>query len=106
MVRGGYGIYYNTSVYNVIAVNMAQQPPFAESLSASSSAGNPLSIQNAFLQASTKSSSSTYAVDQNYRIGYAQTLEPDGAARSAALAIRDRGLSGHQGHASGSAVHS
>ena len=29
-IRGGYGIYYNTSVYNTIANNMAQQPPFAQ----------------------------------------------------------------------------
>ena len=51
VVRGGYGIYYNTSVYNIIAGNMAQQPPFAQALSVSSSAANPLNIQNGFLQA-------------------------------------------------------
>jgi hypothetical protein len=73
VVRGGYGLYYNTSVYNVIAGNMAQQPPFAESLSVSSRSGNPLNIQNAFLLASTAADTSTYAVDPHYRIGYAQT---------------------------------
>ena len=30
VIRGGYGTYYNTSVYNTIANNMAQQPPFAQ----------------------------------------------------------------------------
>ena len=30
VIRGGYGVYYNTSVYNMIAGNMAQQPPFAQ----------------------------------------------------------------------------
>ena len=35
VVRGGYGAYYNTSVYNIIAGNMAQQPPFAQALSVS-----------------------------------------------------------------------
>jgi hypothetical protein len=73
VVRGGYGVYYNTSVYNIIAGNMAQQPPFAESLSVASSGGNPLNIQNAFLLASTGAATSTYAVDSHYRIGYAQT---------------------------------
>ena len=73
VVRGGYGVYYNTSVYNIIAGNMAQQPPFAESLSVASSGGSPLNIQNAFLAASTNANASTYAVDPHYRIGYAQT---------------------------------
>ena len=73
VVRGGYGAYYNTSVYNIIAGNMAQQPPFAQSLSVSGSAANPLSITNGFLAASGDTLTSTYAIDPNYRIGYAQT---------------------------------
>jgi hypothetical protein len=73
VVRGGYGTYYNTSVYNVIAGNMAQQPPFAQALSVSTSAANPLTINSGFLLASNQSLSSTYAVDPNYRVGYAQT---------------------------------
>jgi hypothetical protein len=73
VIRGGYGVYYNTSVYNTIASNMAQQPPFARVLSASSSAASPLSIANGFLLASTETLASTYAIDPNYRIGYAQT---------------------------------
>jgi trimeric autotransporter adhesin len=74
VIRGGYGLYYNTSVYNLIASNMAQQPPLALSLSASSSAATPLTIQNAFGLAATTSSTNTYAVDPNYRVGYAQTF--------------------------------
>jgi Carboxypeptidase regulatory-like domain len=73
VVRGGYGIYYNTSVYNLIASNMAQQPPFAQSLSVSGSAADPLNIQSAFLSATNQAAASTFAVDPNYRIGYAQT---------------------------------
>ena len=73
VVRGGYGIYYNTSVYNLIASNMAQQPPFAQVLSVSSSASTPLTIQNGFVSATSQSETSSYAVDPNYRVGYAQT---------------------------------
>ena len=73
VVRGGYGIYYNTSVYNQVASNLAQQPPFARALSVSNSAANPVSIQTAFLAAVSQTLTSTYAVDPNYRIGYAQT---------------------------------
>lgn len=73
VVRGGYGVYYNTSVYNIIAGNMAQQPPFARVLSATNSAANPFTIQNGFLLAAGNGARSTFAIDPNYRIGYAQT---------------------------------
>ena len=60
VVRGGYGTYYNTSVYNTIANNMAQQPPFAQTLSiASAAAGNPLTMQNGFIVPATDTSSPT-----------------------------------------------
>jgi hypothetical protein len=73
VVRGGYGVYYNTSVYNIIAGNMAQQPPFAQVLNVTNSATTPLTIANGFLLASSGLSESTYAIDPNYQIGYAQT---------------------------------
>jgi trimeric autotransporter adhesin len=73
VVRGGYGVYYNTSVYNFIAANMAQQPPFARTLSVSNSAANPLTIENGFSLATAATAASTYAVDPKYRVGYAQT---------------------------------
>jgi hypothetical protein len=73
VVRGGYGLYYNTSVYNLVASNMAQQPPFAQSLNASTSAAAPLTITNGFLMATSLPGANTYAIDPNYRIGYAQS---------------------------------
>jgi hypothetical protein len=72
VVRGGYGTYYNTSVYNNIANNMAQQPPFAQTLSIASSPLNPLTLQNGFIIPPGTQYTNTYAVDPNYRIGYAQ----------------------------------
>lgn len=73
VVRGGYGVYYNTSVYNVIASNMAQQPPFAQVVNASTSAADPLTFSRGFLLPANPLASSTYAIDPYYRIGYAQT---------------------------------
>jgi hypothetical protein len=73
VVRGGYGVYYNTSVYNTMASNMAQQPPFAETLNATNSLATPLTIADGFLQATTAAAASTYAIDPHYGIGYAQT---------------------------------
>ena len=72
VVRGGYGVYYNTSVYNQIANNMAQQPPFATTLSVASTLGNPLTLQDGFIAPpSLGGITNTYAVDPNYRTGYA-----------------------------------
>jgi len=73
IVRGGYGVYYNATVYNQIASNMAQQPPFAQSLSVSSSLTNPLTLQTGFLAATSTNLISTFAIDPNYRVGYAQS---------------------------------
>ena len=106
VVRGGYGTYYNTSVYNIIASNMAQQPPFAQTLSVSSSAANPLSIQNGFLLGIQP------IVHQHlrHRPQLPHRLRADveafGAARSAAGHVRHGGLPGHEGHAARSTVHS
>src|SRR6185436_15632400 len=72
VIRGGYGTYYNTSVYNTIANNMAQQPPFAQTLNIASSPGNPLTLQNGFIVPPGTIYTNTYAIDPNYRIGYAQ----------------------------------
>jgi hypothetical protein len=71
VVRGGYGIYYNTSIYGTIANNLAAQPPFAETLSVASSAANPLTLQNGFVFP-LNSITNTRAIDPNYRVGYAQ----------------------------------
>jgi hypothetical protein len=73
VVRGGYGLYYNTSVYQAIASNMAQQPPFATTVNSSTSAAQVLTLQNGFLATSASGIANTYAIDPNYRIGYAQT---------------------------------
>jgi hypothetical protein len=73
VIRGGYGLYYNTSVYNTIASNLAQQPPFAQTVNASTSSANVLTLQNGFLVSSTTGIANTYAIDPNYRIGYAQS---------------------------------
>ncbi|MEP7351878.1 MAG: TonB-dependent receptor [Acidobacteriota bacterium] len=73
VVRAGYGVYYNSSIYQNIVNNFAQQPPFAQTLSASSSLTNPLSIQTGFLGASSTTLNNTFAINPNYKTGYAQT---------------------------------
>ncbi len=74
VVRGGYGTYYNSSVYNTIANNMAQQPPFAQSFNVATSSlplNVPLTQYFSYI-AGQNQLTNTYAIDPNYRIGYAQ----------------------------------
>jgi hypothetical protein len=47
VIRAGYGIYYDTSVYQTIAMQMAQQAPLSKSLSVQNSAACPLTLANA-----------------------------------------------------------
>ena len=72
VVRAGYGTTYNTSVYQSIAVQMAQQSPLSKSLSVQNTAANPLSLANGFLQ-SANTTPNTFAIDPDFRIGYTHT---------------------------------
>jgi trimeric autotransporter adhesin len=74
VVRAGYGIYHDTSVYLGSAQQLAQQAPFSTSLNVENSAACPLTLANGFTPCATVSSD-TYAVDPNFRIGYAQTWQ-------------------------------
>lgn len=74
VVRAGYGVNYNTSVYNSIVNQMAQQSPLSKSLSVLNSPGNPLTLANGF-NATPGITPNTFAVDPNFRIGYAQNWQ-------------------------------
>ena len=73
LVRVGYGMYYNGSVYNSAANRMAQQPPFAKTFSVNTTTARPLSISNGFTQVVSQQITNTFAIDRNYIVGYAQT---------------------------------
>jgi hypothetical protein len=73
VIRGGYGIYYNTSVFQSLVNQMAQQSPLSYSLIDSSTIV-PLTLANGFPLVST-TPITTFAVDPNFRIGYAQAWQ-------------------------------
>jgi hypothetical protein len=74
VVRAGYGIYYDTSVYQNIALQMAQQAPLSKSLSVQNSLACPLTLANGFKTCSSITPD-TFAVDPNFRVGYAQNWQ-------------------------------
>ena len=71
VIRAGYGVYYDTSVYLPIATQMAQQSPLSKSLSVPNSALNPLTLANGF-RAAPGVTPNTFAVDPDFLAGYAQ----------------------------------
>jgi hypothetical protein len=74
VVRGAYGIYRNTSVYQSIAMLMAQQPPFSKALSVENSPGTPLTLASGFAER-PGAATSTFAVDPDFRVGFAQNWQ-------------------------------
>ena len=74
LIRAGYGMTYNTSVYNTIASQMAQQSPLSKSLSVANSPANPLTLANGFI-ATPGITPNTFAIDPDFRIGYAQNWQ-------------------------------
>ena len=74
LIRAGYGVSYNTSVYNTIAAQMAQQSPLSKSLSVANSLLNPLSLANGF-NATPGITQNTFAIDPDFRIGNAQNWQ-------------------------------
>ncbi len=74
VVRAGYGVYYNTSVYQPIAAMMSQQAPLSKSLSVQNSSANPLSLASAF-NSSVGITLTTFAADPNFRTGYSQNWQ-------------------------------
>jgi trimeric autotransporter adhesin len=69
VVRAGYGIYYNTSFYQPLALQMAQQAPLSKSLTVANSAANPLTLADGFIPSPT-TTQNTFAIDPNLRPGY------------------------------------
>ncbi len=74
VVRAGYGIYQDTSVYQNTALLMAQQAPLSKSLSVQNSAACPQTLASGFNPCST-TTPQTFGVDPNFHVGYAQTWQ-------------------------------
>jgi hypothetical protein len=78
VVRGGYGINYNTGAYQGIALQLALQPPFATAatnVQAPFPSPPNLTLQSGF--PAPTGIANSYAVNPNYRLGYVQIRNLD-----------------------------
>ena len=71
VVRAGYGIYVDTSIYLLGTQQMAQQSPLSKSLNVSRAANCPITLANGF-QSCAGTTATTFALDPDFRTGYAQ----------------------------------
>jgi hypothetical protein len=76
VVRTGYGVNYNASAYQTIAQQLAGQPPFAVTDTVlGSSPAAPL--ETVLLASQPATTTNTYGVDPNYRLGSVQIWNLD-----------------------------
>jgi hypothetical protein len=71
VIRAGYGVTYDTSVYQTLASDMSQQYPLSKSLNVQNTPANPLTLANGF-NVAPATTPNTFGIDPNFRPGYAQ----------------------------------
>jgi hypothetical protein len=73
VLRAGYSIFYNGSIYGELPGRLASQPPFAQNSTILASLDYALRLATGFTSASTKLINNSMAIDRYYKDGYAQT---------------------------------
>jgi hypothetical protein len=74
VIRSGYGIYYNSGVYNSFMRNLSGQPPFAITNTELTSTASVLTLGNGFItNVPGQTILNTWAINRFYRLPYAQT---------------------------------
>ena len=73
VVRGGYGLFYDESIYQNLVHNLLNQAPFATTSTLVTSPTQILTLQNGFPAISPGTVSNTFAVDPHFLTPYAQS---------------------------------
>jgi trimeric autotransporter adhesin len=76
VLRGGYGVSFNSGSYSTIARQLAAQPPFATSDTVIGSVSSPLLLVNPFA-VQPAGVLNNYGIDPNYALGRVQTWNAD-----------------------------
>src|SRR5215469_5481217 len=77
VVRGGYGINYNTGAYQGIVQQLGFQPPFSTTSTNIQAAPGDLTLAQGFPEVSPTGITNNYAVNPDYRMGYVQIRNLD-----------------------------
>lgn len=77
VLRGGYSINYNASVYQSIAQQLANQPPFVETATVIAAPTAPIPLQTILVNAAPGTILNNYAVDPNYQMPNVQIWNAD-----------------------------
>jgi hypothetical protein len=77
VIRTGYGIFYNASIYNMLYTQLASQPPFAVSNNLISRPDRVLTLSEGFPDDPQFTILNSYAVDRHLRVGYVQQWNLD-----------------------------
>ena len=74
VVRAGYGVYHDTTVYLNPVLQLAQQAPLSTTVKQQNSAACPLTLADAFTPCNS-ALTNTFAINPDFRVGYAQTWQ-------------------------------
>jgi trimeric autotransporter adhesin len=77
VIRGGYGVSYNSGSYSTIARQLVGQPPFAVTNAAFGTLADPLVFTDPFAAASPTETTNNFGVDRDYALGVVQTWNGD-----------------------------
>jgi hypothetical protein len=73
VLRSGYGIFYDGSIYSRLVPNLVDQPPFAEASTLVTNPQRVLTLEEGFPALAPNVVHNTYAADSNFRTPYAQS---------------------------------
>ena len=73
VMRAGYGVFYDGSIYQRLTPNLVDQPPFAQASTLITTPGQLLTLENGFPAIAPGVARNTYAVDPYFRTPYGQT---------------------------------
>ncbi len=73
VLRGGFGLFYDGSIYQRLISHLTNQPPFAQASSLVTGANADLTLENGFPSLGPNILKNTYAIDPNVRTPYGQT---------------------------------
>jgi Carboxypeptidase regulatory-like domain len=73
VMHAGYGVFYDESIYQRLTPKLANQPPFAQASTLTTSPQQGLTLEDGFPVVDPTIARNTYAVDPNFRTPYGQS---------------------------------